>query len=100
MLMDLLNYQANDATVIAYPLITGTALYNFFNLIPKRHPSKNTSLIDYNIVIVLIPNILFGSTIGALINKFMPPIVSDALILPIMMGYSLKFFLRYREFKK
>ena len=49
---------------------------------------------------VLIPNILFGSTIGALINKFIPPVVSDSLILPIMIAYSIKFFLRYRQFKK
>ena len=57
-------------------------------------------MVDYNIVMVLIPNILFGSTIGALINKFIPPIVSDSLILPIMIAYSIKFFLRYRQFKK
>lgn len=100
MLMDLLNYQANEATIVAYPLITGTALFNFFTLIPKRHPTKNTSLVDYNIVMVLIPNILFGSTIGALVNKFIPAVVSDAIILPIMAAYSVKFFLRYRQFKK
>ena len=98
--MDLLNYQANEATIIAYPLITGTALFNFFNLIPRRHPNKNTSLIDYNIILVLIPNILFGSTIGGLVNKFIPPVVSDAIILPIMIAYSFKFFFRYKEFKK
>jgi uncharacterized membrane protein YfcA len=98
--MDLLNYQENQATTIAYPLITGTALYNFFDLIFKRHPTKNTSLIDYNIVLIIIPNILFGSTLGSLVNKFIPPIVADSIILPIFIGFSIKFFLRLRNYLK
>ena len=98
--MDLLNYQANEATVLAYPLILGTALFNFFILIFKRHPTQITSLIDYNIPMVLIPNNLFGSMLGSLANKFLPPVVSDCLILPIMIAFSIKFFMRYRGFKK
>lgn len=98
--MDLLNYQENEATTYAYPLITGTALFNFFDLIFKRHPTKNTSLIDYNIVLIIIPNILFGSTIGSLVNKFIPPIVADSIIIPMMIGFSIKFFLRYKNLKK
>lgn len=100
MLMDLLNYQENHATTLAYPLITGTALFNIFDLIFKRHPSRNTSLIDYNVVLIIIPNILFGSTIGSLVNKFIPPIVADSIIIPIMIGFSVKFYLRYREYKQ
>lgn len=100
LIMDLLNYQANEATILAYPLITGTALFNFFTLIFKRHPTKITSLIDYNIAMVLIPNNLFGSMLGSLTNKFLPAVVSDSIILPIMIAFSIKFFLRYRGFKK
>jgi len=51
-------------------------------------------------VLVIIPNILFGSTIGSLVNKFLPPIVADSLILAIMIGFSIKFFLRYYNFRK
>lgn len=100
LLMDLLNYQENEATTMAYPLITGTALYNFFDLILKRHPTKNTSLIDYNIVLIIIPNILFGSTIGSLVNKFIPPIVADSIIMAIMIGFSFKFFFRLKNYIK
>ena len=49
---------------------------------------------------VLIPNNLFGSMLGGLTNKFLPPIVSDCIILPVMIAFSVKFFLRYRGFKK
>lgn len=98
--MDLLNYQENEATTIAYPLITGTALYNFIDLIFKRHPTKNTTLVDYNIVLIIIPNILFGSTIGSLVNNFIPPIVADSIILPLMIAFSVKFFIRYWNMRR
>lgn len=51
-------------------------------------------------MLIIIPNILFGSTIGSLVNKFIPPIVADSLIIPIMIGFSIKFFMRFRGFKK
>ena len=99
LLMDLLNYQANQATILTYPLITGTALFNAISLIFKRHPDKNTSLIDYNIIMVLLPNNLFGSAIGGLVNKFIPPIVSDSLCLALMIAFSIKVFIRYKGYK-
>lgn len=81
-------------------MITGTALFNFFDLIFKRNPNRNTSLVDYNIVLIIIPNILFGSTVGSLVNKFIPPIVADSIIIPMMIGFSIKFFLRWKNLKK
>ena len=68
LLMDALNYSEAAATTLSYPLILGTALYNFINLIMRRHPSRNTSLVDYNIVSILIPNVLYGSTVGSIVN--------------------------------
>ena len=62
-----LNYSEADATILSYPLVAGTALYNFFLLMFRRHPTKNTSLVDYNIVMILIPSVLYGSTIGTIL---------------------------------
>lgn len=98
--MDLLNYSENAATTLAYPLITGTGLINFFLLIPKRHPTRNTSLVDFNVILILIPNVLFGSTIGALVNNFIPPIAADICIIPIFIGFVVKFVLRFRSFRQ
>ena len=79
--------------------MTGTALFNFFDLIFKRHPTKNTTLIDYNVVLLLIPNIILGSTIGALVNNFIPPIVADSILIVLMILFSIKFFFRYKNLK-
>ena len=98
--MDLLNYSENAATILTYPLTTGTGLFNFFLLIPKRHPKKNTSLVDYNLIMVLIPNILYGSTLGALVNNFIPPLAADIILMPILAGFAVKFFLRFLNYRR
>ena len=95
--MDALDYSEAEATILCYPLILGTALYNFVNLIMRRHPSKNTSLVDYNIVAILIPNVLYGSTIGSIVNELLPPIVADACILVLLIFFTVKFFLKLKE---
>lgn len=98
--MDLLDYSESRATVLSYPLTVGTALFNFINLIPRRHPQKNTSAVDFNIVMLIIPSVLYGSTIGALVNKFIPPIVADCLIILILGGYSIKFFMKFYNYRQ
>jgi uncharacterized membrane protein YfcA len=98
--MDLLDYTESGATVLTYPLTVGTALFNFITLIFRRHPSKPTSIVDYNIVMIIIPSVLYGSTMGALVNKFIPPIIADMLIIFILGAFSVKFFLRYYSFRK
>ena len=98
--MDALDYSESAGTTLAYPMVLGTALYNFINLIMRRHPSKNTSLVDYNIVMIIIPNVLYGSTIGSLINNFIPPIVADCLIIVLLTLFSVKFFLKVKALIK
>ena len=63
----------------------------------RRHPSKNTSLVDYNIVAIIIPNVLYGSTIGSIVNELLPPIIADACILVLLIFFSYKFFLKLKE---
>ena len=81
---------------MCYPLVLGTALYNFIRLVFSRHPEKDTSLVDYNIVSIIIPNVLYGSTIGSLIKDFIPPIVADVLIILLLVAFSIKFFFKLR----
>ena len=77
-------------------MILGTALYNVIRLVLKRHPYKETSIVDYNIVIIIIPCVLYGSTIGSLVNNYMPPIVADCLIVTLLTLFSTKFFIRLK----
>lgn len=96
LLMDILNYSQERATILCYPLVLGTALYNVIRLIFKRHPYKSTSIVDYNLVMIIIPNVLYGSTIGSLVNNLMPNILADSLIICLLVAFSIKFFFKLK----
>lgn len=85
------------ATTLCYPLVAGTALYNFLLLMFRRHPTKTTSLVDYNIVMIIIPNVLFGSVVGTILNDLLPPIVANVLITILLAAFSIKFFLKLKK---
>lgn len=95
LLMIALNYSQKQATILCYTMTAGAALYNFFQLMLRRHPTKNTSLIDYNILLIIIPSVLYGSTIGTLLNDVLPPIVANVLITILMTIFSIKFFMKF-----
>ena len=47
-------------------------------------------------VALIIPNSLYGSMIGALINKLIPPIIADVCIIVLLSFFSTKFFLKLK----
>lgn len=48
-------------------MVAGSALPNVLNVINKRHPYYNSTLIDFDIILVTIPCCLLGSTLGSFI---------------------------------
>lgn len=90
-LMDMLNYPVGQATYLSYPVVTGASLANFILLVPQRHTSQPTSLVDYNIVLILIPAVIFGSTLGALIVKFIPIMIQDCLLIVVFILFTIFF---------
>lgn len=98
--MDALNYSESDATIYCYPLIVGQALYNFLSLIPKRHPTRDTSIVDFNIVAIILPSSLFGSIFGSIVNKLLPQIIASVIIIVLLTFYSVRFFLKLRDLIK
>ena len=98
-LMDLLNYPVNVATDISYPIVTGASLANFIQLIPKRHPTRPTSLVDYNIVLLLIPCVSFGSTLGSILVKFIPLLYQDIILFLMFVLLTVFFALKAKNFK-
>ena len=97
--MDALNYSEAAATIFCYPPTLGAALYNFIFLIFKRHPSKDTSLVDYSIVSIIIPNVLYGSMVGASITRLIPPIVADTLITALLVFFCFKFVNKIKKLR-
>lgn len=89
--MDLLNYPVDIATTLSYPIVTGASMSNFIQLIPKRHPDKDTSLVDYHLVLILIPCVCFGTTLGVIIVQFMSLFAQDVLLLTVFIIFTIFF---------
>lgn len=52
----------------------------------SRHPEKNTTHIDYGLVIVMVPFVQIGSFIGVFFNLMLPPVVLS-IILTILLVF-------------
>ena len=74
-LMDLLNYPQNTATLYTYPLTFGGGLANFFLLVPQRHPLLDRPVVDYNMVLILLPCVVVGTTLGVISNSYVPQLL-------------------------
>lgn len=99
-LMDLLNYPVDEATTLSYPIVTGAAMSNFVQLIPKRHPTKDTSLVDYNIVLILIPCVSFGTTLGVIVVKFIPLLYQDIILIVVFLLFTAFFAMKLKNFDR
>lgn len=97
--MDLLNYQGTTATFYTYPMILGGGMANFFLLVPQRHPSLPRPLIDFHLVNVLLPCVIFGSTVGVLCNLLIPELVLDILVMLVFGFIAYMFIVKYKEYQ-
>ena len=68
LMMNLLRYDIASSTALVQPMVAGAALPNFFNIAAQKHPHLKTTLVDYNIIAILLPCCLLGSTFGAIIE--------------------------------
>ena len=77
--------------------MVGQSLVNFFFLIPKRNPQRDTTLVDYRIVSIILPSSLYGSIIGAIVNKLIPQLISSIIITILLVFFSVRFFLKLKD---
>ena len=97
--VNFLRYENNDATAFVQPAVAGAGFCNFFNIIFKKHPERNAPLVDYNILYIMIPCSLLGSTIGSFVQKFVPDIVQDALVVGFFVYFVSQFYAKIKTLK-
>jgi uncharacterized membrane protein YfcA len=98
--MVLLSYNLDEATGLAQALVVGSALPNFITLLAKKHPYLPSSLINYNLVYIIIPCSLLGSTVGSLAQTFIPKIGQIGLIVLVFSFFIYSFQKKVRKIWK
>ncbi len=79
-----LNFNTKEAIPISKLMILTGSLTALFMGMRNRHPFREAISIDYNLVILILPTVIFGTMIGVTLNKVFSPILI-LLILTITM---------------
>jgi hypothetical protein len=95
-IMNLLRYKGQQSTLITQALVVGAAIPNYILILIRQHPTKITSLVNFNLVIIFIPCCLLGSTLGSLLSKFIPLLIQDVLVFIIFSYFAYVFFKKYQ----
>lgn len=66
------------------------SLVRYFYSFNTKHPEKNSTHIDYGIVIVMLPLVILGSFIGVLINIIFPPLYLSVMLVFLLTLLSLQ----------
>lgn len=95
-LIMLLQYQLDEATGLAQAMVVGTALPNFISVILKKHPNQKTSLVNYKLLLIIIPCCLLGSTVGSLGQTLIPKVGQLALLALVFIYFAYTFIHKLR----
>ena len=91
-IMSLFTFTTKEAIAISgFTIFTGSVarfLYSWH----QRHPEKDATLIDYGIVIVMMPLVLVGSFVGVLLNIMLPPVILSSILTVILVLLTLQSF--------
>ena len=77
-------------------MVVGTAIPNFLSVILKKHPNERTSLVNYKLLLIIIPCCLLGSTVGSLGQAFIPKIGQLAFSVLVFIFFAYNFILKLR----
>ena len=92
-IMAFFKFTTKEAIALSgFTIFTGSVA-RFIYGYKSRHPEKDATVIDYGIIIVMMPLVLVGSFIGVFVNIMLPPILLSfflTIILILLTTQSLK----------
>ena len=79
-----MNFNKGDGVTIAKLMIFCGSLTGLLLKRNQNIPNTDKSPIDFNLVILLIPSVLYGTSIGVILNQIIPQIISYFLVILII----------------
>jgi len=87
--MALFGFSTKDAIAISgFTIFTG-ALARFVWNINYKHPEKDAPVIEYSLVIVMMPMVLVGSFVGVLVNVILPDFLLSIILTVLLIGLAI-----------
>ncbi|EGR28084.1 hypothetical protein IMG5_183410 [Ichthyophthirius multifiliis] len=81
LLMLMLNYSQSTSVFISFIILFGSCLPNSLLLLTKRHPFKDIPLINFDLVLILLPNLIVGNIYGILLTLVVPEFITIILFI-------------------
>jgi len=90
-------YYAEEAVSLSNFSIMTSGILRFVMNYSQKHPERNERLaIDYDTVLLLLPMVLLGSSVGVLLNKILPSVVIIVLLTIVLLYMAVKTTQRYK----
>lgn len=86
-------FSTKEAIALSGATIFWGSIVRFIYKYNDKHPIKKATVVDYGVVIVMLPLVIVGSTTGVLVNLIFPPALLSFCLA------SLLFFLTISSFK-
>jgi uncharacterized membrane protein YfcA len=84
LLMFMDNFRANDAFPISNFIILLCAITTFYVGVRDKMENPKNKFIDYDIVVVFCPTLLLGTKIGVILNKIIPSLILNILLILVL----------------
>lgn len=83
--MLLLNFSPEKSSNLAYASMVGSGLVNLILVTPLRHPTLNKPLLDYNLMLTMLPSLIVGTVFGDVFYYFLPELFGIIIMLLILL---------------
>ena len=81
------DFKIHEAIPLSKVTVFATCLVSFISNLNVKHPKRDAFALDYDVAGIILPCILYGSTIGITLNKILPfSIILIGLILVLLLS--------------
>jgi uncharacterized membrane protein YfcA len=99
-LMSVENFSAMEAFPISNFIIFFCSLGTYIIGVKNKLRDPSELFVDYDIVLVFAPNLLLGTKIGVILNKMIPSIILNILLIVTLSFSSYKTYFKYYNLNK
>ena len=86
-----------DATVRSLAVTTGLSLAMLIAVAPKRHPTADRPLVDYEMLLMFQPITLLGTVPGKILNKVFPTLLVYICLIVLLIAVNWRTYKKYRS---
>lgn len=83
--MVILQFNGNEAIPLSMLTVFGISFFNFFTSLDLKHPARDTLALDYKFANLIIPMILYGTSIGVMLTQILPFAVITISVIIILL---------------